>query len=297
MIDKSKVVFITNHFRRSLFFEATLKKILDLDYNVVVQNTGGRSEFGNLGLKHKNLTQFGNGQIAYDAGMVNFRRKFDFNEYEYVVLLDNDLFMSDTNELEEYLQEFIDGKYDFTCHLVGEDSSILYKNGDRHIAEVKDQTFTPPGEGMEADILTPAPHWENAYLIISQSMWKKMSVKDVSHHRRFIAAVHREGAKMGSHKASYRWGYTNWGKEWFHMGYLMDYYMALDRGNVGRFKETEFDLFRAGYFFAQLRTFGEGIYPPKLAAVVTKLGVHVGGIDKALSCWDRNVMGTCMEGM
>lgn len=296
MIDKSKIVFVSNYYRHSFFFKDTIRRILNSGYDVVIQSTGGSNEFGTLNLTHPQLSVVNAGNKSYDAGVVSLKENINFSKYDYIILLDNDLFMSSIVEMEEYIGEFIGGGYDFACHLVGEKYSNMYDYGNKHIAEVKDQAFLPPELIDQPDILTPSPHWENAYLIVRREMWDKMSSLDVSHHRRFIHAVHRENAKLGSHKANYRWGFTNWGREWFHVGHLMSYYLYLEGKNIEKFdRDSEFDLFRAGYFFAQEEKYGPGIYSSKINESLMMLEKHIGGKSKALDVWNKYIKDTCME--
>jgi hypothetical protein len=214
---------------------------------------------------------------------------------QYIIHLDNDCFLSDTNELEEYIEEFIAGDYDYACHLVSQAVADQFKS-DSHICHVTNQSIVYLDD---SGIPSPFPHYENAYQIMKKSMWDRLSVEEVGHHRKFIAALHKQGAKMGAHKASYLWDYTNWGKEWLHIGHIMEKHISLEGSSTQELtkynKNSDFDRFRAGYFAAQERYYGSKIYSDRMHSRLQIYYAHFGGKDIVLDAWDRICRGTCME--
>ena len=67
----------------------------------------------------KTLTHLG--QSTYDNSMVELKKAVTKEECDYILLLDNDCFLSDINHLTRYITEFVRDDYDFACHLVTPD--------------------------------------------------------------------------------------------------------------------------------------------------------------------------------
>lgn len=293
MIQKDEVLFFSIHYRRSLFFEDTVLRIMNAGYKFLIYHTGGNNGFGKFAAQHPNIIYKETNPTSFDGAMMELRQSNLLDRYKYLVHLDNDCFLSGTTDLEEYLSECIEENYDFVCHTVSEPYLKYdeYPKG-KHIIEVKDLRFA------DGDPPVPVPHFENAYLFISKSMWDRLSAHDVGHMRRFISAVHRNRAKIGAHKCRYMWNYTNYGNEWFHIGHLMEKYLTIENGqNLFKYnKESSFDQFRIAYFLAQEELYGYGIYRDNtIRENLNKLYDHMGGREYLLSKWNETVKGTCLE--
>jgi hypothetical protein len=225
--------------------------------------------------------------------MVKFKQHLVGDDSEYLVLIDNDCFLSDVNHFEEYLQDFIEGGYDWSCHFI---SAGLYTdeyvfNG--CLAPVHNQQMLP------ANVfpwVVPEPHWENAYLIVRKSMWDKLSNDDVSHGRKYIGGLVREGAKQAVHKASYVGTHSHYGDEWFHVGNLMRYYHLVEGRKLNQVSaESSLDRSRIGYFAVQEDIYGD-IYPNQIKQNLESFYSKLGGRTACLESWNELVKGTCMEG-
>jgi len=276
------VLVISNHHRRSLYFEDTMKRIYDGGYkDIIIQETGSRRWGDYKGPCQQYLNA---NSIPYDQGMINFKQhlKYTLTHYDTILLVDNDCFISDTNHLNQYIQDFRDGGYDFACHHV---SASCYTDEYKFqgcIAPVPKQEILP---ATVYPFFVPEPHWENAYLLIKTDMWNKLTLDDVSHGRKYIKALVREGAKLGAHRANYRSGFTHYGDEWFHVGNLMAFYYRLEKGQPFN-EDSELEMSRLGYFFKM-----EEQYP---GSVLSKLSNYNQLKDKAIVAWERLVKDTCM---
>lgn len=236
-------VLIVSHYHRSLgFFEDTMKMLWGHGFNnVVIQQTS------DINLSKYNgpcKTLISLGQSTYDRSMIELKKVIKNEICDYILLLDNDCFLSNINHLKQYLNEFIRDNYDFSCHLVSPDYYLTHPVGGV-IHQIINQKFVPcsdyPG-------FIPDPHWENSYLLIKKSSYDKLSEEDVSHGRKFIAALLREKMKIGAHYANHRMTYTHFGDEWFHIGNLMQYIFALEQNNIYFFKkDSDIDKSRLGF--------------------------------------------------
>lgn len=290
----SNVLVISNHHRRSLFFEESMQKLWDAGFNRMwIQDTGAERWGPYLGPKS---FYWRSGNIPYDRGVQNFKRQIT-GDYDTILMIDNDCFISDVEVIKQYIKDFEDGGYDFAAHHVSKDCYDGYEFGDSTICEVTNQTFEP------ADIypgFCPVPHWENAYLLIKKTLWDSLTEDEVGHGRKWLKAIHERKAKMGAHYADYRLTYSHHGPGWFHVGNLFAYYNRLEE-QVPRFVlDSELDMSRLGYFYAQRNTYGRGAYPegPGIYpdGIEAKLDLIQDDIaDKALLAWKRLTSDTCME--
>lgn len=297
-INKSEVVIFSNHHRRNEFFEDTMLRFMKAGYFVMVQDTGGENPFGKFSVRfpgfllHKQIAS-----TSYDGGMMEWKRSNLFDKkVKYLVHVDNDCFVSDMSGFEEYLTEFIQDDYDFAGHLVSEASCNRYDYSNSRLAPIKDMTITVPSNPN--DIPTPQPHYETSYTIIKKDLWDDLTIEEVGHMRRFVVAMHNRGAKFASHKASYRWNYTSWGKEWLHLGDIMGKYYVLASNDPFKYNpDGEFDKYRIGWF-----AFHDEVYPdsevfahPHIRARLNSLYEYFGGKEKVLDCWKALTKNTCME--
>jgi len=293
----TRILFYTNYYKQTHFFDTTIRRIANAGFPIVVLLTGESGPFRKCPVQHDNVTiiEGPHQGCSFDLGMQIFKKHRLLEVHAPTVLchIDCDCFLSGLQELSNYINSFEKGKYDYACHTVGSLSSNKYLS-DEPIGHVYDQMFNDNGPSEPP---SPEPHYENAYQLVRKSIWDKLTVEEVGHHRRFLAALHKHGAKFGSHHASYRWDYTNWGKEWFHIGHIFEKFDTLEHGQpIDKYNpDSEFDLFRAGFFAAQERCYGSHTYPTEFHASLNAFYQHFGGKDRTLECWDRLVKGTCME--
>ena len=191
-----KVLIISNHHRRSCFFEETMRILDAKGYSDIVIQETGVSAWGEYRGPGKILNP--RRPCSFDQGMVNFKQNLGSlsDRYDIVVLVDNDLFFKDILQFNQYLQDFQEAKFDYTCHFVSEK---MYKKPRQKIGSiciVDDITFrrteTPP-------YVVSEPHFENAYQLIRTSLWDRLTAEDFSHGRKMVKAVYDTGAKIGGH--------------------------------------------------------------------------------------------------
>ena len=289
-MEKHQVGFYTNYYKQNYFFDDTLKSIANDGYQIKVLLTGPAGEFRTPRIQHPNIEIIENTPTSFDDGMRIFKQSGVLSSFDYLVYIDNDCFLSTTKELEEYLQEFEDGKYGYVCHLVGDVDNNLYSTNS-HICHVPEITVT------HEEIPVCNPHFEATYQIIDRNVYDKLTPEEDIHHRKFLAAMIRHNTKIGAHKASYLWNYSSYGKEWFHIGHLMEKYYVIESGqNLGRYKEsTDFDLFRLGFLAVQEDSYGIDIYSSSFKKSLDKCLLLSGGRDKAINCWNKYTKNTCLE--
>lgn len=293
-----RVLVISTHYKRSGFFETTVRRLLNDGFFVAVLDTGNGSFGGRFSvsvMRHKNLFTFSTNPTSYDGSMIEWKTKFlpMFQPPpDYIVYIDNDLYLSGTEELKQYLTEFVSKDIDFASHLVREDVRRRYSFAPGEQIALVDNMVIHPGE-----IPTPEPHFESSYMIIKHSLWEQLSTEDVGHMRKFITSISNHNAKIGAHYADYLWNYSAWGREWFHVGDIMNRYGQLDGSQPFRHTGSEYDLFRVGYFAAHEKYYpGSSILSaPQVKDRLVELYNLVGGKKEALACWDRISQNTCLQ--
>lgn len=287
MIDHSRVLVLSNHYYRSLYFEETMQDLWDKGFkNIFIQDTGSEAWGPYQGPKsfyHRS------GVISYDQGMVNFKKLLSGIDYDVILMIDNDCFIKDISQVNKFIHDFQQDNYEFSCHHVTKKMYDGYQFGDSTISHVTNQTFEPcdiyPG-------FKPYPHWENAYLLITRKVWDSLSSNDISHGRKWLRAMWNMGVKMGAHIANFRMTYTQHGEGWFHVGNLMAYYHKLEKNELFD-RSSQLDMSRLGYFYAQEAKYGSDTYSSTIKARLDNIPPQV--IAKAMEAWKLLVNNTCME--
>jgi len=284
----NNVLILSNHYRRSCFFESTMRKLYQAGFrDIWIQDTGASlwgpyrgpaSRIGRIGYK------------TYDEGMVSFKREKIPSHIDTVLFIDNDCFINSASVVTRYLEDFKKGQFQWACHHI---SAVDYKPEQTFLSS----TIEPcPSQTFESwdqpPYVTPVPHWENAFLMIDRQLWDKLTPGDVSHGRRMVKAAYDLGAKMGSHKAEYRRTYSHFGDGWFHVGALMIWHNYLEENKLDRFNSESFmDMSRLGYFFAH-----ESVYPGEFPLIIsTRLKILKDKEAKAKEAWSSLTSGTCLE--
>jgi hypothetical protein len=255
-ITKDNLLFSIYH-RPNMFYEDSLHRLLDAGFQIIVLNTGVSSFYPDLKLRHPRLVYIKTSPTSYDGGMMELHRAGVLNQFgaKNIVHIDNDLFLSGTNEIKEYLEEFEVGQFDFAGHLVSQAVCNQYNYGSRQLALVDNLQITTPSN--PDDIPTPIPHWETSFMILKLSLWNDLTTAEVGHMRRFVVGMATRKARMASHRATYRWDYSAWGQEWFHLGHIMEKYYRLENNTPFSYDPTgSFDKFRIGWFL-----YHDKIYP------------------------------------
>lgn len=236
------------------------------------------------------MTYLSLGNIPYDHGMMQFKNNIPKNiDYDTILLIDNDCFVSDIGQTQRFIRDFQDKGYDFSCHLVAERMYEGYDFQTSSIQPVINQHFDTVAEEPK---FIPRPHWENAYLLFSRTMWEKLTADDLSHSRKMIKSVFDHGGKMGVHEAKYRGVWSHYEKGWFHVGNLMAfYYKIAQEQDLSSLAKDE--LARVGYFYAQRDLYGKQIYPPKVQSFLGAQSKTL--VENAREAWYELTVGTCME--
>lgn len=283
-----KLIIAANHHRRSLYFEDTIK--LFPSTQVVIQETGAKSVWGEFGVKGDNIHYINTPeQITYDESMTRFRDILMQFDWDMVAFLDNDLFLTATNYFYKTLIQMETDGFDFVSYF--ENGSEGNYEFNELIAPVYDQSYR---EVQEFPGFKPVPHWENAYMFLSRELYQKLSKDDLSNSRKMIKAIHSNGAKMGTKKRECRTTYSHFGDEWLHIGNLMKYYYIVESYDISNiYKYDPVGLIRIGYFLAHEKKYGK-TFPEYLCqsyrSIANKMGKE--SVEKA---WKDFIGGTCLE--
>ena len=257
---------------------------------ILIQNTGS----GSNASYHGPGQQFGSGPIPYDTAMQRLKQRLQSEPAEIIALIDNDCFIADPKQFQEYLKEFEASQFDFVCHGVSKHYNDRYFTPDTtgDIVQVPDLKFIPDSSPFG---FAPEPHFENAYLLMRKSVFDKLKVEDFRNSRQMIRAFTEAGGRIGMHRANYAGSHSHWGPGWFHAGALFGFYHHIEAGNVSAVRaDSEFDKARLGYFAAVERDTGVE-WGSGFAGSLQRFYEKCGGKDECLSAWNRLVKGTCME--
>ena len=209
-----------------------------------------------------------------------------------VCLLDNDCFLSGTNYLEHFIEEFDAGEFGFACHAVLESNNAKFcpSGGGKIIYEVHEVKFQQASDG-----LTLEPHFENSFCLIRKEVFDSMKKDDFDNDRTMMKGIHDSGRKMGMHRASYAGVFSHYGPEWFHVGNLMFYYYAVENCLFEKVRAgNETEVSRIGYFAAMQDDAG-AVFPASFADNLERFYEKVGGQGVALAAWRKLTEGTCMQ--
>lgn len=286
-MDKSKVLFISNHHRRSPYFEESCRFIDAAGFhNLYIQNTGSGEFMHYMGpaSKYNNV-----GAVPYDTGMVYFKQRVSslFPLAEVIVLIDNDLFFTGAKHLEKRIEDFIASGLDFASYFVNKENYDKYKKINDTYYEVTDQQLLPSDQFPG---FVPEPHWENALLLIKRSMWDRLTEDDLSHGRKWIAALKRENAKMGAHHVYHRGTHSHYADDFFHVGALMQFHHYIEHSDLSKINtESNFDMARIGYMWSVQSKFQ--CLPMNYVIALNRLGHK----EKAETSWFKLIEDTPME--
>lgn len=289
-IDKDRVLIVSNHHRRSCFFETSMAKLHSAGYkHVYIQNTGSGTfcNYDGPAMKVWSL-----GPVPYDTGMMELHKRLDVSNYDIIVLMDNDLFISGVSYFERYLRDFVEGSFDYSCHMVSATNTReAFADHDKTIKRI-DKLSIIKSEDIYG--FYPEPHFENAYLLASTKLWSKLKTSDFCNSRQMLKAIFESGANVGAHYSNYVGMHSHFGEEWFHVGALMQFYHHLESGNVSKIsKESTFDMSRIGYFLFMEDVYGD-ILPQNIKRSISSIINDAGNRDEPLKHWRDLVSGTCM---
>jgi hypothetical protein len=286
-MDPKDCLIVSNHHRRSIFFEESSRILWKGGFTNIYVHSTGKHEWGPYEGK-SNVNWDASLHLSYDQGMVEVKKATQKRKRlrggKMILLIDNDLFFSDTKELQQFIDEFEAGGYDFVCHFT--DPVRQKKVWDGKIIHPVDDLVIHPGQH---GIPTPQPHWHSTYCAISRRVWDQVSEDATSHHRKLIAAIHGLGGKFGHRVTKYRDQLCHIGKEWFHVGALMRTYYIIEEADWSKLnRNSPRDKFTVGYFAAQQRFHGDiSCYPQHLRNNVRHAYKMFGGYAECLESWDE----------
>jgi len=317
-IDPKEVVILCCHLNRNLFFEDSIKRLWEVGFkNVWIMQTS-KPTFGKYQgpyskyiepLLTLHLSAIPNYNLLWNEAILTFQKELKVSklDYQYVFLMDFDLFFTDTKEFLETLDELVEEQYDHVSRLNLEQVDRNYNWGKKNnIVEIPDvKHHDCPHKGKEYPITVPqfCTGWE----IISKKLWESFTEYEFAHWGRMISGAVDRGFKMGAQKCTHGIelnmtisgpGHAEqaWGKEWFHVGRLPRYYSMVD---VQKFDFLHPGhgphLFRMGLFAKQAEIYGEHIYPTDIQKKLEATYKYVGGRDKCLKEWNHWTKGTPLE--
>jgi len=294
-MQKDRLLILSNHYRRSAFFEDTIRLLYDAGYqNVWIQDTGHETWGPYQG---PSRIYDKPGHYTYDSGMVNLKNQIPRGSgpCDVILFIDNDCFLNNLDNFQTYLQEFLDGGYDYACHFAHPCYYKNYRFEGKEILPVNNQTFHPSDDKPG---FAPDPHWENAYMLIAKSTWDALTPQEMSHGRLWTRGLVRTGARLGTHSCKYKLSFSHFGPGWFHVGNLMGTHIALEKMIKVERKfnpESRMNMARLGYFIVQRDIYGKDIYPKYINGNLNQIIKMVGGRQIAIDAWEQLVSGTCME--
>lgn len=276
----SKVIFATPYHKRSLFYEEAMRQYKD--FKLFIQITGDTKHFGSIGLPCYYLESH---HIPYDESMVRFQHWLSMHDWDTVVFIDNDCFPKDRKYLESLISEF-EGRFDFACYFVN--PSMYEGDYSKLITPVEKVTFNA---SEEYPYFAPIPHFENALLLMSRKAFLSLTSDEVSHGRKLQKAVFEKGLKMGVFKVDYHHTYTHYNSHFLHIGNLMAFYQKLEKGDTNWNVDSVIEMSRLGYFYAQQKIFGKGIYSDYINSILEEIGNR----EKALQSFEEITKGSPYE--
>lgn len=274
----ARVLIVTNHNRRFGYFDATIEKLKSIG-DITVNATG---EIGCCD-HFKNVRVLHNYNTTYDMGMVELARAHRnvANKYDYVFLVDNDLFITSTDNLVKLLSETIRDNYDLVTHVVSPVAAagFLQKDQSSNLIHHIDSIRVEPTQVWP--YVVPEPHMENAYTLIKASLWDTLAVPMFSHSRVWFCEMLKLKAKFGHHKAvEYRSTYSHKGPGWFHVGNLMSMWHRFEAGKSDMDLDSFIQMSRLGFMFTHKHDY-PGLNPKIDRAVERWVGIE----DTALKAW------------
>jgi len=314
-MSKDRFLIISNHHRPIPFFDTTITRILNAGFNrIIIQNTGlyNWTNFSALNVQTVNLQCHTN----YFNGMVQFSRTLSSNKdnFDYIVLVDNDLFLSDNKAFTEILFEVREKSYGwcgFYTHPHYYDNipleySRLTADGPKQIIYSSQEEVPFLHSSPICPNNYPYPYWENALLVIRGDVWDRLTPEDWSHGRRTIKAVSEMDVPLGVFKAEFssvrsdkskRFGVTTYGDEWFHFGDLISFYYAIEEGNLTnvRLEDNRYTRARIGMFAACQELYGSDCFSKLVTKNLPAFYSRFGGKQKVLNDWCRLIEETPME--
>lgn len=309
MINKDKVLITSCHHRPIPFFTHSMQKLKAHGYNnFLIQNTCIEewARFPDPEFPVHDCKAHTN----YADAMQNYKRLLDNlpSNIEYIVLIDNDLFLGNPNILDKYIRIFEERNYDFSAYYNREAfyNMNVHNFEDNFLADVPIQKIFNKSPDLSLCNFSPScpsifpwPYWENAFQITRRSMWDKLTVDDVSRGRKYINALVRENAKLGVLKVNYikdnsflhkgKHTVSHCGEEWFHFGDFMYFYNAIE--DLSRFHEYSritrdpYTQCRFGCLFACIDIYGPLSLPEHIRENLYNLTKILGGREECIKAW------------
>ena len=295
MINKDKVIFVTCHYRRSLFFEETVKMITEAGYKWLIQDTylNPDPHFGEFSVSNSNIEIIpsDHANMWVDECMLGYKNILKNRDWDVMVHIDNDMFITGMKHMIDYINEFIDGGYDYCSYFTKPNKTYTFD--DSIIVNLRELNKVPLPNFPH---LTPEPNFESAYKLTSRRAWDQLTDDNFKDGRLGILAFYDNGSKMGVRSANFKYGWTHYGEEWLHMGNHFNYYDKIQTNDITSLKpDREYDVAKIGYFLAQKVHFGSGIYSELINNNLKTICNHLGGEQNVIDGWNTFVEGTTMN--
>lgn len=296
-MDCNDILILCCHVKRSLFFEDSMKRLWNNGFKRIWIQQTGTDNFGPYSGPNEYYFRASHIPALWDqhclVGFHNKTKKEQTN-FKYIFLVDFDLFMSGTKEFKECLEEISKGEYDHVSRFKIPSNQNNYDFKDGVIATVSNIQIKPGN--TEHDWPELNPHFATGFEFFSKRLWDSFTTYELGDGRRMYRAAIQKGFKMGAHKTNFGVEERFWNNELFHVSNLTYYYNKIGTGDVSSLKtDNKLDVFKMGYFAAQERYYGN-VYPQNIARTLEQAYQQLGGKQRCLDEWDKEVAHTCMKG-
>lgn len=296
--------------QEELFFEDGVRRLWDSGFkNIYIIQTCNPT-FGIYEGPYKKFWKALHFPYSWQQAMADFQTLLqeEKTEYQYILLLDFDLFLADTLQITRMLEEIEEGRYDRVSHFRTRQVEPLVTGVDWQ----RDWDFNnkwvvpaPPVKILsEEEIPKLEPFFvAGTFEFSSRKAWESYSQEDFRHDEKMALTFLKKGLKMGVTHTNYGTegrGERVWTRDYFHVSNLTAFYQIIEWMDAPRLRDLVFNhgkehsLFRLGHFVKQEQIYGD-IYPLDMAHRLDDLCDIMGSRTRCLEVWEKWVQGTCME--
>jgi len=300
--DLQNVLLICPYVRKNYFFEDSMRKLWDAGFkNIWIMQTGV-STFGEYdGPKSK----FINGKkypYGWGAALKDFQKEIRTakSKYDYVLLMDFDIFLSDINSFKGIAEETIAGQYDYVSRINNDHFATGYDWNDQFVVETHPEIvyMGGPKEKNNPSKMGTHPPFGTGFEFYSKKLWESFGDKEFYDWPQMIKKAVDGNMKMGAYwstRGVRKTGEQCWGKEWYHIANLTSHYGYIETQWTKLMSPANVkNLFRFGFFAKQAEIYGANIYGA-MQGRLNNLYTFMGGKDKCLAEWNKQVEGTPLE--
>lgn len=230
---------------------------------------------------------------SFNAGLTRIAHHLRDEDFDYLLLLDNDCFIWSVNAVTDFLEAFQKGGFDFSSHLETPGQSIPVGCITSNYGYVDlwpvDQKVEPI---QEYPFVKTTPKWENALALFSRRAILSLLDDELEDFRRLVAGISNRGFKMAVKVAQYKHKYSHHGKGWFHPGNLCPYIGAMSLYGQDIFPEAlqsqemrEVVMARIGYTVWEGLRYGNDHRTEKFIHTRDLAASYFGGNMECLKAW------------